>query len=1470
MNSNFFSLAQVLNPFNRNRKLRRRAKALARRNRSALDAPRHFQFIEPLEPRVLLSTSLPGIDPIDPSFGEANLLEIIDNIPLNDIQNALDHFPIPYVVWAQKDGQTAVVENGRAGAPTRIDVDDSKTTGKGGHDLIVEVNTILLPTPHLELSIERIGEPGKNDFVEDFSILIAFPFDAFTDELLPGQSNLFFGYETTGADGGAGGIAPLSEIITFTPGTLAGTDHLFDVTLDTTDDSNPLRFFAGHFDGDIDNGVLNFDGLSAWVQDVPDTINIGLDVAENDLFTPEMFTSFGLEWTATSTSNVVFNFVEDETTPGGGTTDYGTTVIVNEMPTSESLSISMDETNSTFTLSHRADSVIDELIFQKTRDDGLIIRGTATDIPTEVDLTYDFDPTVTLDVNDNTLDLKIEVIREGGIPNTDQFFGYNLGYASVSVVDAPDLTATWDPAFDSFSVMATNPGEHIGAVELILDDNAHLGAVIDGMIDMNADGIVDDNDDGIFANLNVINGRLDIDGDDDVDFADDGIAAGTIAVINGLLDIDGSGIINADDSLSTLLVGLATAPSYYEGLNGAPGDLHHIFSLVDDGTQGTAIGRLLQVVEATLDLDADASEAFHLETAAPALPLQAYLRTLPASTIVPGHDIETTCDVDNLPYGVFDIFFNGPGNFGYMTDPPQTIDSIHCFGHIDTLNFDIDAGGLPPVFEFEFDPDSFLTIVAEDGLGGPATAGHLAIRLWDEEAPGGLPGSGGLFGTPLRDARARVDDVPSFHATWSDNATGTAINFNTDDNDVFMGGAQIALSTEVELDDPLEVADSDSNHYARFVDQGDSIQLAAGAFGIDEFDFSSNDAAAQISLLYDADSDRVLDVEILSDFNSVYFPDYSVEADLIIVDVPQIMNLTVDLDPAIQYTASDGIDTIFLDAKIDETNDDTANGTELQFIALDLPSAVSFFLNPASGASLNMSDSLGSLNLTAMSETAGSGMFGTDYELLEVSIEDIPAQWTADWSGGNFLLEAKDAFSNPQAMGALTALLSTSKDEAVNAARLEPFTLDGPDGFRVLYSDFTKEIDDRYWPAGVRTRLQDLYGDSEQLDPGEDHVIVRKGGSGIEYASLQFTGFQKVSAQLNGLDSEFFFSAPTPGLHPLFAGYKDGDEFTTLQIENVPDTMEVIVNVPGQIISYNATDDVDPSAGQIDFYQGPLPIAGEGDDATRFIMNNTPASVELTWDFGFPNGAVNFDASDPFELLFLTQTGGDSRIVAGASLEDLQIGYNIDILSFDVAETLDIEIPVPCFDIPPICFETLFSVPVAWDLFRATVGIDNDADDPNIVGNPDKTPVDGFFGLYDFEQNPSALDTGTTGSGGEFIPTLTLMLDDFIEFSISAALLLDPLTPNLGAPLVFPFSIDIDIVFDASLVIDYWSPDNTEEIFTIPLVDFDIGILNPPDYTDNTPIHLFPFTGLGVFIDYDLVFGFSGLHGFDDHFDPYV
>ena len=60
-----------------------------------------------------------------------SLLDLINALPLNDIQSALDQFPVPYTVIAQANGGPPVVENNKAGSPTRVDADSSKGDGSG-------------------------------------------------------------------------------------------------------------------------------------------------------------------------------------------------------------------------------------------------------------------------------------------------------------------------------------------------------------------------------------------------------------------------------------------------------------------------------------------------------------------------------------------------------------------------------------------------------------------------------------------------------------------------------------------------------------------------------------------------------------------------------------------------------------------------------------------------------------------------------------------------------------------------------------------------------------------------------------------------------------------------------------------------------------------------------------------------------------------------------------------------------------------------------------------------------------------------------------------------------------------------------------------------------------------------------------------------------------------------------------------
>ena len=110
---------------------------------------------------------------------------------------------------------------------------------------------------------------------------------------------------------------------------------------------------------------------------------------------------------------------------------------------------------------------------------------------------------------------------------------------------------------------------------------------------------------------------------------------------------------------------------------------------------------------------------------------------------------------------------------------------------------------------------------------------------------------------------------------------------------------------------------------------------------------------------------------------------------------------------------------------------------------------------------------------------------------------------------------------------------------------------------------------------------------------------------------------------------------------------------------------------------------------------------------------------------------------------------------------------------------------------------------------------------------------------------------------------------------------LDPTNP--GADL-FPIDLEfnVDTSKSATSYFDVWSADNTD--FTddddIPFIP-EVGFINPPDYTDNTPFHILPgllryrrgpsptaLKGIHVRSTH-WVITFDGWHTFDDHFDPF-
>ena len=1002
----------------------------AHRKRHAPPAERPRITCETLENRTLLS--FPPF-PVIPGPGESQILQNALRFARNNQLNPWNNMPIPFAVVGTNvtTGAVNIAKNnpnaGNNSMRVDIDVDSNPNTGSGGKDVAVSVSTELFfdstndgidnPTlnPHLLATYDRLGSAP---FAQNFEILVSFPFAAFAPEFFSAGSiadpNLFMGYRTfgaasTGPDNGPGGIAPLREQIRLVPNLMLGANHpLVQIQLATTSASNPLQFITGYFGGTDASGVLDAAAYTAWTQTPPATAAIGVGVG-NSLPPGSPFSgSINLDWRSSSRTRVVFDYREEE--DGAlGDSDFDTTITFDQIANHENITLAVNEAGEgTYSLTHTARNAADTLgqttnliQVRSTRNDGLVVIGSATDVPPDVSVGIGLDgttegapgsevPAVQLDVTPlgagpgahvNTLDLKLEIMKTkgGGFLNTSEFLGYNLGYVALSGNNLPDLTAGYipddpgTPALDpGIGIKAKNPGESIGWVEVVADDDAHYGAIVDGFVmhDGDPSDTIETPDDlytGVVDNRPVEDGLVKADLDQDGVFESNftGVLAG-MPVVNGRFDVNGGGVGTSDDQ-AQFLVGLATPPNYYSGLPNDP--THHLFSLVDDGTHGTAVARILGVVEATLNLDAeDIADIFTLNLAEPA-PLTGYLRTTATSNIIPDHDVEVTLNIVNIPAGISSFNMSYPTDFKYDLPDGAELDEIHAFGHIDCMFFDVLLQDLPNKLEFSFDPDGAVSVLALDSDDNPDVVGAIVVHLWHQDIPGFecpdealLPDSPlpNLLGAELQEARLRLDDIPSFDATWSDDDDGTSIDFDTladTGGFAFLGGAQVALSTVFDPENPspelLEALPA-SPHYLTFHDEGTDTapdpdvplrkDFAVGAFGINNFTYASSDPNATYALSYEADSAHVLNVTFDSRFGGRFFPQYDVDLTLNVNAVPTEFKMTSDLATQFNYEASSGIAGITLAGTIDDTNQTPAvdDGFDVTFGMIGLPSAVRF------------------------------------------------------------------------------------------------------------------------------------------------------------------------------------------------------------------------------------------------------------------------------------------------------------------------------------------------------------------------------------------------------------------------------------------------------------------------------------------------------------------------------------------------
>jgi len=1579
--------------------------------------------VEQLEPRRLLTLVLPGPvnpvplpfpNPLVPGPGDTQILANVIKMSVSN-RHVLDHLPVPYVIDVSATNPstgavvTTVVE-GQAHTPIKIDADQSKSTGQGGSgfDIQVELDAFVDPAPHLVLTVDRLGNAP---FATNLSIVLAFPFAGFDLEPgLPSTPNLVMGFQTRAAGNTVGGYAPLEEVMILTPGTLAGISHTFLATMATAGANNPLAFILGNLDGTNLTGTLNAAGLQAYVETVPSTISVSFATVESPLGAGPVYSSFALNWQASSASLVQMDYLEYVSNPATASgPDFNTSLMANQMPTNEQFSLTLNELAGTLTLSQQGNSTIGQMAFQKTRSDPLAIVGVASAVPTQVNLTLTLAGAVTLTDNADIGSLAVQASKSGGFANTSSFLGYNVATVGTAVANAASLSADFSASGNTymFAAAPAASGNTIGGIELLA---------------------------------------------------------------------------SSDSPANVQLPTRWSNPAW------------DVFSMIDTGTGDTAMppvfapgataaARLLNLLTGSWTLTtAPLSIAFDVTTTT-ATPLQSYLRTTPTSKLTPGHDDEATCELVNIPAGETKFFFDGPTNFGVTTLPPTSINDIHCFGHLDSLAFDIDVGGVPPVFSFKWDPDSILTILAQDGHGGNAFLGHLSSYLADSNGISLFPDAGTLFGTKLKEARLRVDNIPTFTGTWvvNDASGNTVINFNTVAPGLFAGGVQLAVSTmynDPALANPFTPAASVTADYASFNDAGIGARnLAVGILGIDSFSYTVMNASEMVNIVWDDDrpvpfnlsiqsitggvylagnqvmlsenvalvpthldytatldytqtfigtnaipsidltfgqnvglpqgtmltvhadnlppvttfdfepalgtysilaqdlsfqntqrfGDILLDLEdpsglpgtssllgapieqarlrlddvpsitatyattgtgttiglmsdapglsiggaqlqistaidlaplgppsgsdddvvtlsdpgsgmtkhliaelfgltnvtystsnagnttsivvaqdvarpltatVVSD-NGNFFPGHNVDASIAFNDLPASINFSSNFATQFSYTASSGINSITVGGSMSAQG--TFDATNFSLLALGLPASVNFTLDPNNGATLAMSDAITQLMFSATSDS--STILGTGtYKLIEADLNNIPANWNASWSGGQFVVQATDAAHNPAAMGQVSATVSTSDDPMTNANNIMPFQISGPGGARINYSPYLQTIDDRYFGLAsggapvTLAQIQNLYNNAQVLTNGEDHAVALVSGGSLNFLDAQFTGFQKIEYQPSSNGGHFEFDAPTPGPHPFLAGVGLDGSFLIGHIDNIPASATLDINLATHNVHFHSS----ASAGNIDVYYGPQGMAQDSDTALRAVLENTPTDVQINWDFGFPNGTASFVASNPFTLLLLAQDGSH-RLVAGARLQELDVNYGMNILPLSTH------------------ISTTFGVPTNFTvvLFSANAGIN--------VGSSG-VPVDGFFNLYSMKSGPDALTPpGPAPGASEYIPDLTFMMRNFTSFSVNV--LAGVSITILPIPGIIHPTLNVSVNLTGQFVFDVWQDsDINDTLFGA------IGYVDPADYSDNTPIQFtIPLNIASINIQNHggLTFSFEGFGAQGaDSFDP--
>jgi hypothetical protein len=863
------------------------------------------------------------------------------------------------------------------------------------------------------------------------------------------------------------------------------------------------------------------------------------------------------------------------------------------------------------------------------------------------------------------------------------------------------------------------------------------------------------------------------------------------------------------------------------------------------------------------------------------------------SLLTPDKDVDLRIEIDETPTEIT-VVWTVPFTLSITTN--DAIDSIEADLTIvaagpppQDLTAHAEIHDIPADMTWDIDPSGSIAFTADDPIG------YVFMQATD---PSGLPGAESFFdGEPVRLFVISSHIIPSFTATWSSDLTPwTAVAFNTAPF-TSLGDLTFAISTSVSS--YVTLAGFEDNramiYNDNFMDLGNGLVMEASIWlhVVDisrvEVAFGGTDPTYDIGIGSSMAHDLKVSARFdrTSSLNPASTDNDDVDILVVTTELPSSMDLIIVPSTSFEYDALGiSIAHIDIDAQIGDLSPGApvpADVNAVQLDVYDIPGSADGqweVVDDHGDIDLGLEDGT-VLGLVKLVADNAFGVFTSDFEHVEAFIDSLPENINADWDMSD--RQASISFADGGFAGGLgeAYLLATTMDEPTTEAYINSLDND-PTVSMTTYSDYEAEIDSRYWPGTtLENNLDATYSRNPELNTNDDDYVVYRSGLGETLITARIRELHSIDVLLAD-EIGFAEIQFTPGIttdRQMYIRVEDvdpgDDDLKLVELSELPNSVgdnlfRVDYDTVANDYSFESSEIID----FIDVYLGTRDTTSQTLAWKKFLLADLPETADLSFDLDdIHEGFLEFVISSEFEIGVAIQEN-NGRYAGWIEVT----GIRFDYLFFgpgDLATTHDIGYYIARIDID---IHTL----------------------PEMGGNT----INGIFGIYTLKNNPDDLIGPAFGAPGvAYIPEWTFMLCDFTNFEFfvdwDVGIDFDILDADDEDGLIEIELLPI-IGFEAGFrpVIDYWWNDNHEinlpllpfppppvpPVFVTTLIDGKVTLNEYPDYIENSPIHLLPWTSLGALdinidaiwipvppvltIIIDMTINVPGFHDFGDHCDP--